>query len=376
LNLLKRIRTFIHWETSSKPDVKLLPELYGHFKPFRLPIILTVLIMLIGTIGYIIIDHFSLLDAIYQTGITFTTVGYGEMSPISSAGRIFTITLIIAGFAVFSSAIGALVTEINRGNISKTLKERQMLYKIARLKKHFVVCFHNDYTVEVTKQLRQNHIPFVVIDPREDLEELAQKYKYPYYIQAQPHTELAMLKAHASSAKGVITLSDSIADNIAIIASVRLFEREYREVRPYYVISSAENTDDVDKLRKLGADTVVSPTKLTAQRVSAMAFRPDMENLLEEFLYKSDTPLDMERIYVPRYSWMVLKKLRESHLREIANVSVVGITKKDGKFITMPKGDMLITSESQLLVIGTHKGIRITKEIVANRAKPEELKYV
>ena len=332
--------------------------------------------MLIGTLGYIAIDGFTLFDAIYQTGITFTTVGFGEMGNISDAGRIFTITLIIAGFAVFSSAIGILVSELNSGNIARTLKERSMLYRIARLKKHFVVCYHNHYTVEVTEQLRRNHIPFIVIDPREDIESIAKEHSYPYYLQAEPHTETAMLKAHLSSAQGLITLSDSIADNIALIASVRLFEKEHHLPRAYNVISSAEKMSDVEKLKKLGADTVVSPTKLTAQRITAMAARPDMENLLEEFLYKSDTPLDMEEVYVPKYSWLVLKKLKETHLREIVNVSVVGMTKKDGKFVPMPKGDVLVTSESKLLVIGTQKGIQITKELVRKREKPEELRYV
>ena len=332
--------------------------------------------MLIGTLGYIIIDDFTLMDAIYQTGITFTTVGFGEIAPISDVGRIFTITLIIAGFAVFSMAVGIMVTELNRGHLVNTLKERSMLYKVARLKKHFVICYHNDYTIEVTEQLRMNHIPFVVVDPREDLEEIAEKYHYPYFIQDEPHTEEAMLKSHLSSADGMITLSSSIADNIAIIASVRLFQKEHEIPKPYNIISAAEKESDVSKLKKLGADTVVSATKLTAQRVTAMAARPDMENLLEEFLYQTDTPLDMEEIFVPKYSWMVLHKLKETHLRQIANVAVVGMTKKDGKFFPMPDGNKLVSSESKLLVIGTQKGINITKGIVQKRHKPEELKYV
>lgn len=376
MNLLTKIRKFLKWESAPKPEYELLPELYGHLKAFRLPLILTVLTMLVGTLGYMLIDNFTLFDAIYQTGITFTTVGFGEIGEISDAGRIFTITLIIAGFAVFSSAIGILVSELNSGNIARTLKERNMLYRIARLKKHFVVCYHNHYTVEVTKQLKRNHIPFIVIDPRDDIEEIAKKYGYPYFLQEEPHTESAMLKAHLSSAKGLITLSSSIADNIALIASVRLFEKEHRLPRAYNIISSSETMSDVEKLKKLGADTVVSPTKLTAQRITAMAARPDMENLLEEFLYKADTPLDMEEVFVPKYSWLVLKKLKETHLREIVNVSVVGISKKDGKFLPMPKGDVLVTSESKLLVIGTQKGIEFTKEIVRKREKPEELRYV
>jgi voltage-gated potassium channel len=332
--------------------------------------------MLVGTIGYVIIDDFPLMDAIYQTGITFTTVGFGEIAPISDAGRIFTITLIISGFAVFSSAVGILVAELNRGNIVAILKERSMLYSIARLKKHFVVCYHNDYTLEVTKQLRENHIPFVVIDPREEIHEWAKEHNYTTYLKAEPHAELTMLKAHLASAKGLITLSDSMSDNIALIASVRLFEKEHSLPRPYYIISSAESITDIEKLKKLGADTVVSPTKLTAQRVSAMAARPDMENLLEEFLYKSDNPLDMEEVEVPKYSWAVLKKLKETHLRSISNTSIIGITKKDGKFTAMPKGDVLITSECKLLLIGTQADINTTKGLLRRREKPKELKFV
>jgi len=376
MNLLERIRKFLNWEIAPKPDPKLLPEVYSHLKPFRLPLILTVLVMLIGSIGYVLIDDFPILDAIYQTAITFTTVGFGEIHPMSDVGRLFTINLIIAGFAVFSSAIGILVSELNKGQIVAILKERRMLYKIVRLKKHFVVCYHNDYTIEVTKELRQNHIPFIVIDPRPEIHEWAKEFKYPHYLQAEPHAELSMLKAHLSSAKGLIALSSSIADNIALIASVRLFEKEHFLPRPYYIISSAESMSDVEKLKKLGADTVVSPTKLTAQRVSAMAARPDMENMLEEFLYKSDNPLDMQDIEVPKYSWAVLKKLKETHIRQMTNTSVVGITKKDGKFISMPKGDVLVTSECKLLVIGTLKGIEATKDLVRQREKPKELKFV
>ncbi len=378
MNLIRKLQKFLNWEPSPKPDITLNAELYAQLLPFRTPLILIQLCMIFGTLGYMYIEGHTLINALFQTGYTFTTVGFGSLGEgeFSPQGKLFTITLIIFGFAVFTLAIGIIVDVINRGELKRILKERKMLYRIARLKKHFVICYHNEYTIQVTKQLRANQIPFVVIDPRTDIEELAKKYKYPYYIQGEPHTEEAMLKAHMSSAKGLVTLSNSISDNIALIASVRLFEKEHRLPSAYYVISAAEDVNDIEKLKKLGADTVVSPTKLTAQRITAMAARPDMENLLEQFLYKSDTPLDMEEIFVPKTSWMVLKKLKETHLRDIANVSVIGITKKDGKLVPMPKGDTLVMSECKLLVIGTQKGILFTKQLVKKQEKPEELKYV
>lgn len=378
MNLIQKLQKFLNWEPSPKPDITLNAELYAQFLPFRTPLILIQLCMIFGTLGYMYIEGHTLINALFQTGYTFTTVGFGSLGEgeFSPLGKLFTITLIIFGFAVFTLAIGIIVDVINRGELKQILKERKMLYRIARLKKHFVICYHNEYAIQVSKQLRANQIPFVVIDPRDDIEALAKKHKYPYYIQAEPHTEEAMLKAHMSSAKGLVTLSNSMSDNIALIASVRLFEKEHRIPSAYYVISAAEDVNDIDKLKKLGADTVVSPTKLTAQRITAMAARPDMENLLEQFLYKSDTPLDMEEIFVPKTSWLVLKKLKEAHLRDIANVSVIGITKKDGKLVPMPKGDTLVMSECKLLVIGTQKGILFTKQLVKKQEKPEELKYV
>jgi len=332
--------------------------------------------ILIGALGYIIIDDFSLDDAIYQAGITFTTVGFGEIAPISKAGRIFTLTLIILGFGVFSFSIGILVEVLNKGDFIRILKERQMLYKIARLKNHFVICYHNEYTIELTKQFRDSHIPFVVVSPNSDLPRIAQKNRYPYFVQEEPHTQTALLKSCLSSAKGLITLSENLADNIAMIATTRLYEKEIALKKPYFIMSQATNLGDMEKLKKLGADSVVSATKLMAQRISAMSVRPDMENMLENILYRRDIPLDMEEIKIPAHSWLRFKKIKEAHIREILNVSIVGIEDKNGKFIPMPRGDTLITGESKLLVIGTGEGIKNTKNMLNSRYKPQEVKYV
>ncbi len=373
---INKLKKFLGWRSTPTPHITLNDEYYGHLSLFRLPLVLTVLTMLIGTMGYMLIDNFPLMDAIYQTGITFTTVGFGEIKPISDAGRIFTITLIIFGFIVFSIAIGIIAEVVKKGEFQKTAKERKMLYEIARLKQHFVVCYHNEFTIQVTKQLRANHIPFVVVDPREDLEEIAKKYHYPYFVNAEPHTEEGILKSHLSSAKGVITLADNVADNIATIASARLYEKEIERSRKFLIIANAKSNEDDQKLLKLGANKVVTATKLMAERINAMAARPDMENLLQEFLYKKDTPLDMEEAKVSKTSWLTLKKIKTARFRDVANVTIIGIRQKDDKFIPMPKGDTIIMPESKLLLIGTEEGIRKAKKIIRKKEKPDELKYV
>jgi len=371
-----RLKKFLGWHENPKPHITLNDELYVLLAPFRLPLILTVLTMLFGTLGYMLVDNMSLLDALYQTGITFTTVGFGEMAPISDIGRIFTITLIIFGFLIFSVAIGIIVEVLNRGELQTVMKERRMLYDIARLKHHFVVCYHNEFTIQVTKHLRESHIPFVVIDPNEELEEIASKYKYPYFVKGEPHTEEAILKSYLSSAKGIITLADNIADNIATIASVRLYEKEIGRKRLYLIISNAHSVSDEMKLKKLGADKVVTPTSIMAQRINAMAIRPDMENLLQEFLYKQDTSLDMEEAKITKTSWLTLRKIRDANFREVANVTIIGLRYKDGKFIPMPKGDMTITEGSKLLLIGSSDGIIRVKKIIRKVEQPKEMRDI
>lgn len=377
MTYLKKIQNFLHWESPPRPEINLSTELYGQFKPFRLPIILIVLIMMLGSFGYMWLEDYTLMDAIFQTGYTFTTVGFGSLKEgeFSVAGKIFTVSLIIIGFTILTFSVGIIVEVVNKGDITKLFKERRMLYQIARLKNHYVICYHNEYTVEVTRTLREYHIPFIVIDPREDILKLAKEHMYPYVIQGEPHTETSMLKAHMSSARGVITLSDNIADNIAMIASIRLFEKEHFVPREYFLIANARNKSDEEKLLKLGADSVVTPSKLTAQRVTAIAARPDLENFMEEFLLRTDNPIRMEELFIPKYSWMVLKKLKETHLREKANVSIIGVRTKTGKFTPMPQGDVLITSESKILVVGTNSGVSYTKKIIQRREKPDELKF-
>ena len=374
-SFFQKLAKLLHWEISSKPEIDLSAEIWSELKPFRTPIILTILITLFGTLGYIWIDNFSLMDALYQTGITFTTVGFGEIAPISQIGRLFTIFLIIAGFVIFSYAVGVLVDVINKGRLLALFKENRMLYKIARLKNHMVICYHNDYTIDLTRELRKTHIPFVVIDPREDIEEIAKKYKYPFFIKGDPHTLLAMKKSHLSSAKGVITLSNSTPDNIAVISSVRLYEKDLGR-HPYYILSIAQTDEEIEKLQRLGANEVLSPTKLIAKRMTAITVDPDVKNILEEFVYSVDTPLDLEEITVSKKSWIAYKKLKEAHLRDLLNVTVVGIKEESGKFIPVPKGDVTIKPGDVLLVIGTNKDMMKARKIIRSSKKPKEIDFI
>lgn len=376
MSVLDKIKRFLDWSGSTKPDINLCTEIYDQLRPFRLPLITIVLMMLIGTLGYVFIAGFSLVDAFYQAGMTFTTVGFTEVAPISPAGRIFTVLFILMGFGTFSFCLGVVVEVIKNGKLQNLLREQRMINNIARLKNHYIICYNNIYCAELAKQFRENHLPFVVIDPDPALAKIAEENRYPYFIVGEPHVETTMLKAHLSSAKSVITLSPNLADNIAIISLVRLYEKELGRITPYFIMANSDDDSDTERLKKLGANSIVSPSKLAAQRLSAISVRPDMENILERFLYKKDSLIDIEEITVPDFSWIRFKRLKETRLRDFTNADVVGIKEPNSRFIPMPDGDYLIGTGVKFLVIGTAEGIRNTKKLIRSKYKPQEMRYV
>ena len=375
MSIFTEVKKALGWEVrTAKPQYDLNPLIYSQLKPFRLPLILIQVIMMIGTLGYVYIEDYSIMHAIFQSAYTFTTTGFGALNEanFSNQGIVFTVTLMIAGFLILTFSVGIVIDVIANGSLLELLKERKMLYKIARLRRHFVICYHNEYTIQLARQFRENHIPFVVVDPSDDIEQIAKENNYPYFIKEEPYKEIAFLKSHLSSAKGVISLSKNISDNITLIASVRLYEKELGR-NPFLIISNAETQNEKIRLKKLGADKVVATPSLMAKRISAMAIRPDMENVLDEFLYKRDTPIDMEEIFVNEDSWVVNREIKDLHLRDRLKVSIIGITEEKGRFIQMPRGTMSITANSKLLLVGSQKGIVRAKKIINLTKKPEDI---
>ena len=375
MSIFTKIKMAIGWEIrTAKPQYDLNPIIYSQLKPLRLPLILIQIVMMIGTLGYVYLEDYSIMHGIFQSAYTLTNTGFGALNEPNFKNEtiVFTVFLMLAGFSSLIFAVGIVIDVITNGTLLELSKERKMLYKIARLRRHFVICYHNEYTIQLARQFRENHIPFVVVDPSDDIEQIAKENNYPYFIKEEPYKEIAFLKSHLSSAKGVISLSKNISDNITLIASVRLYEKELGR-NPFLIISNAETQNEKIRLKKLGADKVVATPSLMAKRISAMAIRPDMENVLDEFLYKRDTPSDMEEIFVNEDSWVVNREIKDLHLRDRLKVSIIGITEEKGRFIQMPRGTMSITANSKLLLVGSQKGIVRAKKIINLTKKPEDI---
>jgi len=374
MSISKKIKKYLKWEIkNTSPQYDLNPIIYSKLKPLRLPLIIFQLLMMVGTLGYMYLEDYTIMQAIFQTAYTLTNTGFGALNETNfrSETIVFTIFLMLVGFASMIFGIGVIIDVFTNGNLRELLKERRMLFKIARIRQHFVLFYHNEYTAQVANQFRQNHIPFVVVDPSDDIEEIAINNNYPYFVKEEPYKEIAFLKSHLSSAKGVISLSKNISDNITLISSVRLYEKELGR-KPFLVISNAETQNEKLRLEKLGANKVVATPTLMAKRVSAMAISPGMENILDEFLYKKDSPITMEDIVINDNSWIIGKELKKLNLREALQISVIGIT-QNGVFIQLPRGNKIIEKNSRLLIVGSQKGILRAKRVLNLINEPKEM---
>lgn len=375
MSFLTRFKRTFSWEfRTARPQYDLDPLIYSKLKPIRLPLILLQLLMMIGTLGYVYLENYTIMQGVFQAAYTLTNTGFGALneSNFKNETIIFTVFLMLAGFSSLIFAVGIVIDVFTNGNLRELLRERRMLFKIARLRKHFVLFYHNEYTAQVAKQFRENHIPFVVVDPSDNIEEIAKENGYPYFVKEEPYKEIAFLKSHLSSAKGAISLSKNISDNITLIASVRLYEKELERF-PFLIISNAETQNEKIRLKKLGADKVVATPSLMAKRVSAMAIRPDMENILDEFLYKKDSPIAMEDIFIKDGAWIIGKSLKELNLRETLKISVIGVTEENGSFTQLPKGDKVINKNSKLLIVGSERGLIRAKRVLNLINQPKEI---
>ena len=375
MSFLTRFKRTFSWEfRTARPQYDLDPLIYSKLKPIRLPLILLQLLMMIGTLGYVYLENYTIMQGVFQAAYTLTNTGFGALneSNFKNETIIFTVFLMLAGFSSLIFAVGIVIDVFTNGNLRELLRERRMLFKIARLRKHFVLFYHNEYTAQVAKQFRENHIPFVVVDPSDNIEEIAKENGYPYFVKEEPYKEIAFLKSHLSSAKGAISLSKNISDNITLIASVRLYEKELERF-PFLIISNAETQNEKIRLKKLGADKVVATPSLMAKRVSAMAIRPDMENILDEFLYKKDSPIAMEDIFIKDGAWIIGKSLKELDLRETLKISVIGVTEENGSFTQLPKGDKVINKNSKLLIVVSERGLIRAKRVLNLINQPKEI---
>ena len=322
-----------------------------------LPLIIIGAIILIGVIGFMLIEGFSLLDALYMTIVTVTTVGYEEVHELSKAGMIFNMLLIISSFATFAYALAKLTQYIVDGEINKFFKNRKIMSAIKELKDHVIICGYGRNGKQAAKILGHHKVKFVVIENNDErIEKELSKKDAILYIKGDATDDDVLLSAGIEKAKALITALPEDADNVYIVLSARSLSNSIQ------IISRSSNPGSGTKLRKAGADSVISPDKIGGTHMATLVSKPDVIEFIDYLSGEEGDSIHLESV-----GYEILPaELKDKTLQEImawrkTGVNCIGIKDAEGKFIINPPEETLINSRMKVIVLGTRQQIEEMK---------------
>jgi voltage-gated potassium channel len=322
-----------------------------------LPLIIIGAIILTGVIGFMVIERYSFLDALYMTVVTVTTVGYEEVHELSKAGMIFNILLIISSFATFAYALAKITQYVVDGEINKFFKTRKIMSAIKELKDHVIICGYGRNGKQAAKILGHHKVKFVVIENNEELieRELVNKDGI-LYIQGDATNDEVLLSAGIENAKALITALPEDADNVYIVLSARSLSNTIR------IISRSSNPGSAIKLKKAGADNVISPDMIGGTHMATLVSRPDVIEFIDYLSGEEGNSIYLESVaYETLPSELKDKTLQEIMAWRKTGVNCIGIKDIDGKFIINPPEGTLINSMMKVIVLGTRQQIEEMK---------------
>jgi len=312
-------------------------------------LIFLVLVVAVGTAWFVLVEGHSLLDGLYMTIITVSTVGFKEVVELDGSGRLFTVILIIAGLTVLTYTLGSLGRVIVEGSIERYVGRKRMLREIDKLKGHYIICGHGRMGQILCEELTKEKVPFVVIEGGpEEADLLAEKGYLAVLGDATEDTNL--LKAGILKARGLVAVVSSNVDNLYITLSARVICRE--ENPGLYILSRGTDLQACDKIQRAGADRVVSPYVIGGMRIVQALLRPTVSDFLEIATQSSGLDLMFEELAIGSDSDLDGVALKDSGIRASYDVVVIAIKKRTGDMVFNPGPEAVLHNGNMLVALG------------------------
>ncbi|MFW8600710.1 potassium channel family protein [Desulfobacterota bacterium M19] len=311
------------------------------------------LILLFGTLGYMIIAGANFMDSLYMTVITITTVGFHEVMPLGTGGRVFTMLLILIGVGFVFYVFGKFTETIVEGGLHKALGKINMDKRLAKVRDHYVICGYGRIGKIICQSFYEAGQDFVIIE--NDPEEIVNIIKKRYLVvEGEASDDETLLKAGIRQAKGLVSVVSSDADNVYITLSAK-------EMNPdLLVLSRASGREGAEtKLRRAGADKVISPYDIGGRHMANMILRPMVDAFIDLTVHADNLGLLLEEIRIPESAPFINQTLADSGLRRDYDIIVVAIKRhKDGKMLFNPQHLSVIRAEDIIIVLGEVDNIR------------------
>ncbi len=309
-------------------------------------IFLLLIILVIGVSGFMLLSGYTFVNSLYMTVITMTTVGFGEVHPLSENEKIFTIFLILTSITVFGYTLSSFTEYIVSGQLFQQLKLKKVQKKIKELEGHTIVCGYGRNGRQAILKLKNYGQHFVVIEKNKELI-AALDAEGVLNVEGDATTDETLLKAGIKSAKNIIVALPSDADNLYVVLTASQLHKTCK------IISRASNESSYSKLKIAGASNVIMPDKLGGDHMASLVVTPDVIEFVDRLTISGETTTNLEEIAVNDLPEKYQNKtILDLDLRNKTGCTVIGFKSPEQDYIINPEASIELVSDSNLIVLG------------------------
>ena len=312
---------------------------------FRLPLTLLGIVIVLGVAGYMLIDRWDLLDSFYMVIITISTVGYTEVHPQGTAGRVFTSGLIVFGVATMLYGFGVFAETLADNAFGRYRRERQLQRDLNQLHEHFIICGYGRMGTQIVAEFEEHRVPYVVIDQTEEaLERIRAEGRL--HIEGDASREDVLTQAGIERARGLVSVVDSDERAVYIVLAARALNPKL------YIVARGGRPESLRRLELAGATRTVSPYVMAGHRMAELAIRPALVDVLDT-LHHGEAGIGVEEMVITPNTKAVQKTIKESGLLEPAAARVLAVRRRDGTLHVSPDGNLRLEEGDLVIALGT-----------------------
>ena len=305
--------------------------------------------MALGTFGFHLIEGWTLLDSLYMTVETVTTVGYGDLPPKTAGGRVFAIVFMIIGVGTVAYILSSTVQTIVQSELIATFGERRRYREMSKLRNHFIICGAGRVGSHIIRDLERAHALFVVIE--RDAQKVAHLIERGCHVLVRDATlEETLHDAGVEHARGLAACLPDDADNVYVVLTAR-----YLNSKLHIVARAAEEQAEA-KLIRAGANRVVAPTIMGGRRLAVAMMKPAVDDFMDS-ITADNLDLNFEQVEVDAPSSLIGHRLRNTPIRSELDVVIISIRRRNGQRLFNPNGETLIEEGDLLIAIGRNESL-------------------
>jgi voltage-gated potassium channel len=321
-----------------------------------LALVLIVVVLLFGVLGYRYISDYSWIDALYMTIITVTTVGFSEVRPMGPEGKIFTVLLIVTSVFIVGFAISVVTEYILGRNSLQILKKKRVKKTIDSLSNHVVICGFGRNGMQASERLKAYNRPFVIIEREK---EIIDRYDDTVlFVEGDAYDDEVLLTAGIERAQFLITALPDDATNLFVVLSARQLNKNL------FIISRASLVNSQKKLLLAGANKVIMPDKIGGDHMASLVVMPDLITFMDKLSMEGEHTTNLEEVAIEDFADQVeCNSLRDLDLRRKTGCTIIGYITPEGEYIINPEADLKLQPKSKVIVLGRPEQIKKLNEM-------------